>query len=62
MLLVLRVSDEKLGVVLIGLPLYVSWPYSLAAFNILYLFCIFSVLIIMWQEDFLFWANLFDSL
>ena len=31
------------GVILIGLPLYVTWPYSLATFNILSLFCAFSV-------------------
>ena len=41
------VSVAKSGVILIGLPLYVTWPFSLAAFNILSLFCAFSVLIIM---------------
>ena len=46
-LLAFIVSVEKSGIILIGLPLYVTWPLSLAAFNILYLFCVFSVLIIM---------------
>ena len=46
-LLNFRVSVEKSDVILIGLPLYVTWPFSLAAFNILSLFCAFSVLIIM---------------
>ena len=41
------VSVEKSGIILIGLPLYVTWPFSFAAFNILSLFCAFSVLIIM---------------
>jgi hypothetical protein len=30
-----RVSVEKSGIILIGLPLYVTWPFSLATFNIL---------------------------
>ena len=34
-------SGEKSGVILIGLPLYVTWPFSLTAFNILSLFSIF---------------------
>jgi hypothetical protein len=46
-LLALIVSLEKSGVILIGLPLCVSCPFSLVAFNILSLFCVFSVLIIM---------------
>jgi hypothetical protein len=46
-LLAFRVSIEMSGVILIGLPLYVSWPFSLIAFNILSLFCAFIVLIIM---------------
>ena len=41
------VSIEKSGVILIGLPLFVTWPFSFAALNILSLFCMFSVLIIM---------------
>jgi hypothetical protein len=41
------VSVEKSGVILIGLPLYVTWPVSFAAFNILYLFCELNVLITM---------------
>jgi hypothetical protein len=39
--------DEKSGVILIGLPLYVTWYFSLAAFDILSLLCAFSVLITM---------------
>jgi hypothetical protein len=41
------VSVAKSGVILIGLPLYVTWLFSLAAFNILSLFCAFGVLIII---------------
>jgi hypothetical protein len=41
------VSVEKSGVILIGLPLYVTWPVSFAAFNLLSLFSAFSVLIKM---------------
>ena len=41
------VSGEKSGVILIGLPLYVTWPFSPTAFNILSLFSAFGVLIIM---------------
>jgi hypothetical protein len=46
-LLALIVSVKKSGVILIVLPLYVTLPSSLAAFNILSLFCGFSVFIIM---------------
>jgi hypothetical protein len=46
-LLAFRVSVEKSGVILIGQPLYVTWPFSLTAFNILFLFCAFSVLCII---------------
>jgi hypothetical protein len=38
---------EKSGVILIGLPLYVTLSFSLTAFNILSLFSAFGVLIIM---------------
>jgi hypothetical protein len=41
------VSVEKSCVILIGLPLYVTWIFSLEAFNILSLLCAFSVLIVM---------------
>jgi hypothetical protein len=34
-LLAFIVSGDKSGVILIGLPLYVSWHFSLTAFNIL---------------------------
>jgi hypothetical protein len=46
-LLAFRVSVEKSGVILIGLPLDVTLTFSLTAFNILSLFCPFGVLIIM---------------
>jgi hypothetical protein len=46
-LLTFIVSGEKYCVILIGLPLYVTCPFSLTAFNILSLFCAFGVLIIM---------------
>jgi hypothetical protein len=46
-LLASRISVEKSGVILIGLSFYVTWTFSLTAFNILSLFCAFSVLIIM---------------
>ena len=42
--LAFRVSVEKLGVILTGLPLYVTWPFSLVAFNIPSLFYMFRVL------------------
>ena len=35
-LLAFTVSIEKSGVIMIGLPLYVTWPFSFAALNILY--------------------------
>jgi hypothetical protein len=38
-LLGFRISFEKFGIILIGLLLYVTWPFSLAAFNIISLFC-----------------------
>ena len=44
-LLDFRVSIEESGIILICLPQYVTWPFSLADFNILSLFCAFSVLI-----------------
>ena len=47
------VSIEKSGVILIGLPLYVTWPFSVAALSALSLFYMFSVLIIMCQGDIL---------
>jgi hypothetical protein len=45
--LAFSVSVEKCGAILIGWPLDITWPFSLTAFNILSLFCAFSVLIIM---------------
>jgi hypothetical protein len=46
--MVFRVSIEKLVVILIGLPLYVTRPFPLAAFNILFLFYMSNVLSTMW--------------
>jgi hypothetical protein len=42
-LLVFIVFGEKFGVNLTGLPLYVTGPFSLTAFNILSLFSAFVV-------------------
>jgi hypothetical protein len=39
-LLAFSVSVEKSGVILIGLPLYVTWPFSPTAFNIFFFLCI----------------------
>jgi hypothetical protein len=61
-LLAFIVAGEKSGVILIGLPFYVSRPFSLIAFNILSLFSSFVVLNIMCQEEFLFWSSLFGVL
>jgi hypothetical protein len=61
-LLAFIVSGENSGVILIGLPLYVTWLFSLTAFNILSLFCAFGVLTFMCQEELLFWSNLFGVL
>jgi hypothetical protein len=58
----LRVSVEKSVVILIGCFLMLLGLFSFAAFNTLSLICRFCVLIIMWQEDFLFWSNLFSVL
>jgi hypothetical protein len=46
-LLAFIVYVEKSGVILIDLLSYVTLPFFLEAFNILSLFCAFSVLIIM---------------
>ena len=58
-LLALTVSGEKSGVILIVLPVYVTRAFPLTAFDILSLFSAFVVLIIMCQEEFLFWSSLF---
>ena len=55
-------SADKSGVILIGLPLYVTWVFSLTDFNILSLFSVFVVLNITCQEKFLFWSSLFGIL
>jgi hypothetical protein len=56
------VSGEKSAINVIGLPLYGTWPFSRAAFNILSLFRAFVVLIIMCREEFLFSSSLFGVL
>ena len=59
--LAFRVSVKKSDVILIHLPLYVTWPFSLTSFNILSLFCAFSVLIIYARMNFfsgpIFWCS-----
>ena len=46
-LLAFMFSGEKSGVILIGLHLCVTWPFTLTAFNILSFFSTFGVLISM---------------
>jgi hypothetical protein len=46
-LLAFIISVEKSGQILLGMHLYVTWTFSLAAFNILSLFCAFSDLIVV---------------
>jgi hypothetical protein len=55
-----RLSVEKMCVILIGLPLYVTYFYSLVPFNIFY-FLQICVFIVIWEEDFLFLSNLINS-
>lgn len=50
--LALLASIEKSGVNLIGLPLYITWSFPLAAFNILSLFCTLSVLLLSVEGNF----------
>jgi hypothetical protein len=57
-----QTNKKKLDVSLIGLPSFVSLPFSLSAFNTLSLFFLFNVLLIMWEEAFLFWFNMFGVL
>ena len=45
--LALLAFSVSVDVILIGPSFYVTWSFSLAAFNILSLFCAFDVLIIM---------------
>ena len=61
-LLFFIVSGEKSGVILIGLPLYVTWHCSLTTFNSISLFSAFLLLIIMCQEECLFWSSLYGIL
>jgi hypothetical protein len=46
-LLAFRVSVEKSNIILVGFLLYVTWPFFLTTFNILFVFCAFSVFSIM---------------
>jgi hypothetical protein len=61
-LLAFRVFVEKSAVILSGLPLDVTWCFSLASFNVLSLFYIFCVLIIICLGEVLFWSCLFGVL
>ena len=56
-----NISVEKSDVILICLP-SCYLVFSLRAFNIFSLFCTFSVLIIMRQEEYLLWLNLLGVL
>ena len=56
------VSDEKSGVILIGLPLYVIDLFPLLLLIFYLIFSAFVVLIIMCWEEFLFWSSLFGVL
>ena len=57
-LLAFIVSVEKSGVILIGLPLYITCSVFLNAFSIFSLFQTFGVLTTMCLEKYLFWSNL----
>ena len=46
-LLLCRIYIENSCIIFLGLPLYITWPFPFAAFNILSLFYIFSVAVIM---------------
>jgi hypothetical protein len=52
-LLGLRVSVQISAVILMSLPLYVTWSFSSSAFNILCLFCLLNVLTIVFCEEIL---------
>ena len=53
---------EKFGIILIGLPSYDTLSFPHIAFNIVFLFCSFSLLVIMWGEEFLFCFNVVGDL
>ena len=61
-LVAFKISIEKSGVILMGLPVCVTWSFSLVAFNNFSLFCTFRVLIIVYCGKLLFWSYLFDVL
>jgi hypothetical protein len=54
--LAFRVPVEKSADILMGLLLFVTCVFSFAAFRILSLFCVLSVLIMMCLVVFLFWS------
>ena len=56
------VSIEKLGTILVVMPLYVTCHFSLVAFNILSFLWRFCISIILWWEYFLFWPSLIGVL
>jgi hypothetical protein len=58
----LFVSVEKSAVILMGLPLYVIYFFSLAAFNTLSLFSVLVVLMIICHGVVVFWSSLFGVL
>lgn len=61
-LLALRISIEKSGIILMGLPIHMMWSLLLAVSNLFSLFSTFSVLIIVCCREFLFESYLFDLL
>ena len=61
-LVVCRVSAERSAVRCMGFPLYVTWCFSLAAFNILCLCLVFVSLISMYLGVFLLGFILFGTL
>jgi hypothetical protein len=61
-LLAFKDSVEKSAVILVGLPLYVNYLFSLTAFNILSLPSVIVVLLIICHGVVLFWSSLFGVL
>ena len=62
LLLVWKVSVERLSVILMGIPLYVICHFSLVAFKILSLCLIFIGLLNMYLGVFLFGFILYETL
>jgi hypothetical protein len=61
-LLTFKVSVDKSGVILMGLPLHVIWFCSSTDFNILSLYSVLVVLMIICFEEVLFLPSLFGIL